>query len=150
MRKFLIAAAGFAALAGAAGLAIAHEGGHEGHRGMFRGDANNDGVITSQEFDARHDAMFARADANNDGSLSQEELASVHQHRREGHRRGGMRGERHGAHMEGADANNDGNITREEFLARPQEMFARLDANNDGVISAQEREQMREAQLRDA
>jgi Ca2+-binding EF-hand superfamily protein len=38
-----------------------------------------------------------------------------------------------------ADANNDGNITRDEFLARPTEMFARLDANSDGVISAAER-----------
>jgi len=40
-----------------------------------------------------------------------------------------------------ADANNDGNISRDEFLARPTEMFERLDADNDGVISASERPQ---------
>ncbi len=49
-----------------------------------------------------------------------------------------------GMHMEHADANNDGNITREEFLARPLEMFARLDANSDGIISSTEREGARE------
>jgi Ca2+-binding EF-hand superfamily protein len=46
--------------------------------------------------------------------------------------------------MMGADANNDGNITREEFLARPTQMFDRLDADDDGVISASERPQRRE------
>ena len=43
--------------------------------------------------------------------------------------------------LESADANNDGNVTRDEFLARPTEMFARLDANHDGVISTAERPQ---------
>ena len=60
---------------------------------------------------------------------------------RRGDHRGGPPGGPPGGGFEGADANNDGNITREEFLARPTAMFARLDANSDGVIQAAERPQ---------
>jgi Ca2+-binding EF-hand superfamily protein len=76
--------------------------------------------------------MFARMDSNNDGQLSREE------HPRH-HRRGRHGGP--GMHLEMADSNHDGAITREEFLAHPLQMFARLDANSDGAISAAEREQ---------
>jgi Ca2+-binding EF-hand superfamily protein len=136
MRKIVLAAAGFAALAGAAGLALAQNNAtpREPH-GLFQADANNDGTLTRQEFDAGRDATFARLDANNDGALSREEMRAM----REGHR-----GHRRGGGMHGltrADANNDGNITRDEFLARPLEHFDRLDANDDGVISAAERPQ---------
>jgi Ca2+-binding EF-hand superfamily protein len=135
MRKYLFAAVGFAALAGAAGLALAQEGAPREHRGVFSADANNDGVVTRAEFDAGQTALFARIDANNDGQLTREEGRA----QRAMHR-GGRRG--HGGHgMRGADANNDGNITREEFLARPIAMFDRLDENDDGVISASERPQ---------
>lgn len=137
MRKFVLAAAGFAALAGAAGLALAQGNEGAGHRGFFAADANNDGAITRAEFDASRDARFAEQDANNDGQLSREEM------------RAGFRGRGHGRHggmfrLAGADANNDGNITRDEFLSRPVQMFDRMDANNDGVISADERPQRRE------
>jgi hypothetical protein len=140
MRRVLFAAAGIAALS-VAGFAMAQDQ----NRGPFRNDANNDGVVTRQEFDAGHAARFAEMDANHDGQLA----------RGEGHmrQRGGPDGERgghhrrmghHGGGLRGADANNDGNITREEFLARPTEMFNRLDANHDGVIQASERPQRRE------
>jgi Ca2+-binding EF-hand superfamily protein len=141
MRKALLAAAGFAALAGVAGLALAQDGGGppREHRGVFQSDANSDGVLTRQEFDAGRDANFQRLDANNDGQLTREERRAERGHR-------GGRG-RHGGGMfqlARADANNDGNITREEFLARPTEMFDRMDANDDGVISSAERPRRRE------
>jgi hypothetical protein len=41
-----------------------------------------------------------------------------------------------------ADANRDGAITRAEARAAREQGFRRLDANNDGFISAEEREQM--------
>lgn len=144
MRKKLLAAVAGAVLVGAAGVALAQEGGPPGPHGMFQADANGDGVTTRQEFDAAHDAMFGRLDADSDGRISREEF-------RQGHRRGpqgpdgrggpGSWREHHRAHLDEADANQDGNITRDEFLARPLELFARLDANRDGVISAQERQQ---------
>ncbi|MGH6952391.1 MAG: hypothetical protein ACREH4_16125, partial [Vitreimonas sp.] len=138
----LLAALGFAAFAGAAGVALAHDS-ETGRHGLFQADANTDGVLTRQEFDAGRTAHFTRLDANSDGQLSREEMRAM---RGERHHRGG-RGGRGGMHgLRGADANNDGNITRDEFLARPLEHFDRLDANNDGVIGAAERPQRPERQ----
>lgn len=150
MRKILFAAAGFAALVGAAGLAVAQDGpppgAGQGPGGVFALDANNDGTLTRREFDAGRTAEFARLDANNDGQLTREERREGRQGR-EGHDGRGHRGERDGhrgggMHMlANADANNDGAITRDEFLARPIEHFNQLDANHDGVIQAAERPQ---------
>jgi hypothetical protein len=142
MRKVLIAAAGIAALAaGGVGFAFAQGGSAEAPRahqgGFFQADANSDGAVTRQEYDAAGAARFATLDANNDGQLTREERRAQRGERRRG--RGGR-----GGGMMGADANNDGNITREEFLARPTQMFDRLDADDDGVISASERPQRRE------
>jgi len=144
MRKVLLAAAGLAVIAGVAGFAMAQDNGGtppREHRGfIMQSDANNDGVLTRQEFDAGRDAMFARQDANNDGQLTREEMrAGSEGHERSGRWGGRGRGGMHS--FEHADANNDGNITREEFLARPTEHFNRIDANHDGVISASERPQ---------
>lgn len=146
MRKVLIAAVSFAALAGVGGLALAQQDGPQNRPfGLFQADGNNDGTVTQSEFDASRTARFDALDANNDGQLTREEMRAARaergEHGRRGHhRRGhGMRGG-----LERADANNDGSITREEFLARPTQMFARLDADNNGVISADERPQRRE------
>jgi Ca2+-binding EF-hand superfamily protein len=133
MRKVLFAAAGLAALAGAAGLALAQdeEGPHARHDMLFQADTNNDGVLTRQEFDAGRETMFTRSDVNNDGQLARDEMRGMH---------GGHHGHRgmHAMHLRGADANHDGAITREEFLAGPIEHFNRLDANHDGAISGAE------------
>lgn len=141
MLKFLLAAAGLAALAGVTGVALAQDNAPpREHRGLFQSDANNDGVLTRQEFDAARASNFTRLDADNNGSLTREEMRAGRQHAGRGEHRGGRRGG--GMHMlTRADANNDGNITRDEFLARPLEHFDRLDANNDGVISTAERPQ---------
>lgn len=141
MRKILLAAAGFAVLAGGAGLAIAQNNAAPGEdrparHDIFQADSNNDGVLTRQEFDAGRNAMFARQDVNNDGQLTRDEMhRGGHGGRHHGGRDGGMHS------MRSADANNDGNITRDEFLARPLEHFNRMDTNHDGVIQASERPQ---------
>lgn len=142
MRKMLLAAAGFAALAGAAGLALAQDNqGPPRQRGehFFQADVNNDGAVSRQEFDAARSAEFSRIDADSDGQISREERRAGRGDR--GDRGHGRRGGGHGHMLTSADANNDGNITREEFLARPTEMFERLDADDNGVISASERPQ---------
>ncbi len=141
MRKFLLAAAGVAALLGvAAGAASAQD--QQRPRGVFAMDANTDGVVTRQEFDAARATRFAALDADNNGQVTREEMRN-----QRGERRGERRRHRDGHgmhHLARADANNDGAITREEFLARPTQMFARLDANSDGVITADERPQRRQ------
>jgi Ca2+-binding EF-hand superfamily protein len=149
MRKILLAAVGFAALASAAGLAAAQsQPTQERERGgvsrFFEADANNDGVVTRQEFDASRATHFTRLDTDNNGQLTREEMRQMFGER-------GRRGHRGGGHqLARADANNDGNITRDEFLARPTQMFERLDADNDGVISEAERPQRRERGERQA
>lgn len=146
MRKMMFAAASFVALAGAAGAALAQNGPAPGPQGpmsrLWQADANNDGVVTRQEFTTAHTNQFAQADADHNGQLSHDEMRQMHaEHRGEHGRRGDHhRGGHHrGERLASADANNDGSITREEFLARPSAAFDRLDANHDGVISAAER-----------
>lgn len=126
MRIMLLAAASIFALTG---VAVAQEG---GRHDLFQADSNSDGALTRAEFDAGRDAMFARVDANNDGQLSRDE-----------HRGGRHRGRRGMRHMSAADANGDGAISRDEFLARPLEMFRRLDSDSDGSVSPEEQTQMR-------
>ncbi len=41
--------------------------------------------------------------------------------------------------LRAADADGDGVVTRQEALARADAMFARLDANHDGTVTADER-----------
>lgn len=138
MRKFLLAAVGVAALLGVAGAATAQD---QRPRGVFAMDANNDGSLTRQEFDAGRAARFAAIDADRNGQATREEMRAQRAAHRAERGEHGRRGGHRGMHLERADANNDGNITREEFLAAPTQRFARLDANSDGVISASERPQ---------
>lgn len=143
MRKVLLAAIGFAALAGACGMAQAQDHQDEArHGGLFqRFDTDHNGTVTRQEFDAARGADFARLDANHDGQLTREEMRAGF--RQAGWHRGGP-GHGGGDHMlTRADANHDGNITRDEFLARPEQTFVRLDKNHDGTISAGEIQQIR-------
>lgn len=104
-------------------------GGPGGH-GMRNPDANNDGVITREEFLAGPTQMFERLDANRDGRLTAEERPP------RGERHGWGHGRHHGGGMRGADANRDGNVTQAEFQAHGAQMFARMDANSDGRITA--------------
>ena len=59
-------------------------------RMIERLDANDDGVLSQEEIEARRSpaGMFDRLDANNDGMVSEEEFADA----RIGHRGGGKRG----------------------------------------------------------
>lgn len=134
--------AGVASVALLTGVAAAH-----GHGGLRRADANGDGVLTRQEFDAGRDAMFARKDADNNGALSQDEMRAHREGMRGGHHGGRHHGHHerggHGERLAAADANADGAITREEFMARPSQMFDRLDTDHNGIISQAERDAMR-------
>jgi Ca2+-binding EF-hand superfamily protein len=129
MRNILFATVAIVACAGA-GLALAGNN-QRGHHSLFEAaDADHDGVVTRQEYDAGRDAMFARMDADHDGQLARADRRRRH---------GQERGEHHRMGPRDADANHDGAISRDEFLARPIAQFARLDANGDGAISADER-----------
>lgn len=87
----------FALLAFSSLIACAHKGGHEGHEGHHghhgKGgacshkeggghwkmmDANNDDVVTKQEFEAAGLEKFKKLDANNDGKITKEEKMAAH------------------------------------------------------------------------
>jgi Ca2+-binding EF-hand superfamily protein len=130
---------------------------------MFdRLDANHDGKLDQADRDARQKARFDRLDTNHDGQVSYAEFTAARAQfaqarkdrvaKAEAHRgahgqaaehrmtmRGGFRG-RGGpmAMMRIADADKDGTITKAEFVNAALQRFARLDANHDGTVTADE------------
>lgn len=145
-RKNLLLIAGVAALGltAATGLAVAgdrcgkHGHGDRAGQMMERMDADKDGQITREEFDAQHGGMFARADADGDGKVTREEAIAAMTARIE---------KRVDAMFERMDADKDGAITKEEMAQgkgdRHARMFERLDDNGDGVLSKDELEKMK-------
>ncbi|WP_018147568.1 EF-hand domain-containing protein [Henriciella marina] len=148
MKKLALAATltGLATL-GAAGLAFAdnhEEGDRSSHREarsermMERFDTNSDGTITTAEIEAMKAERFAAADANGDGGLT---MAEIEAHR-EAERASRMqtRKERMFARQ---DKNGDGVISVDEFETRGMPMFDRIDADENGEITASELAEMK-------
>lgn len=122
-------------------------------------DADRDGSVTREEMQAagrarmaqRADARFTRLDANGDGSISRAEFDAPREARAErgprparaAHRgRGGHRM----ARPAGMDRRADGGpILIADVRARTEQAFARLDADHDGFVTAEERRADRQA-----
>lgn len=141
----------------AAGIAVAHERGEMGGmRGMMdRGamgmmtdrpgfaelDADGDGRITAEDFEARRAERFAAFDTNGDGQVSRTEFEAEASARA---------AERAGAIFERLDVDGDGMLSRDviEMLSRDvielgggamaPRMIDRFDTDGDGAISAEE------------
>ena len=121
-------------------------------------DTDRDGSVTADErraamrtrMAARADARFDRLDANDDGSVNRAEFDAAREAGREAradraprpmraHRRM-ARGERGMDRMEAR-----GPVAIAEAQARAEQAFARLDADNDGFVTAAERRAGRQA-----
>jgi len=125
-------------------------------------DVNNDGLLNTADRELRRkqrrEKMFAKLDADNNGSISQDEFMAFEgpgKHRKgmgkadgEGpgkHHRRGMRGHGGGMKiMKMADSNNDGAVSHDEFTAAAANRFARIDSDNDGQITKEERQAHRQ------
>lgn len=85
------------------------------------------GPQTLEDMERRAEERFARLDTDNDGVVTLAEIEAA--------------GGRGGRMLARSDADGDGRITRAEARAGTADMFRRMDANGDGVISEDERPQ---------
>lgn len=119
-------------------------------------DADRDGSVTREEMQAagrarmaqRADARFARLDVNGDGSISRAEFDAPRQAR--GPRPARAHEDRTGGHRMGRPARMDrragrGPVVIADVRARTEQAFARLDADHDGFVTAEERRAGRQA-----
>ena len=107
------------------GMAAAQDAPQQRRDPMARADANQDGIVTRDEFLAQVDQRFARLDANKDGKITAEERAAIG---------GGMGGR--GSRGAGAD----GIVTLADQRAQALRRFDRLDRNADGKVDQAERD----------
>lgn len=113
-------------------------------------DANRDGSVTPEEMRAvmqarmaeRQAARFDQLDTDRNGSLSRAEFTARPARAEGAEHRGGMRGHhrmgRHGG-ARGEHAQARGPVVIAEAQAKTEQAFARLDANRDGYVTAEER-----------
>ena len=131
MRNVFLAAAFAGSMTGAAafaGQAAPTDQAAPAGRGagmMMRADTNGDGKISRAEFAAMSEQRFTRMDKNGDGAVTADEL-------------GDMAGRGPGGGVMAADTDHDGKVSQAEFTAMATTRFARMDANSDGDITADE------------
>jgi Ca2+-binding EF-hand superfamily protein len=121
-------------------------------------DANKDGTITRQEFEATiaqreterrakanawHGQAFDRLDPNKDGRITREEMDAVRERGMAKYKEKVMERRAAGGGGRGqpdiqAYLTRDGKISRDEWLARPDPMFDNGDANKDGRLTREE------------
>lgn len=110
-------------------------------------DANRDGSITPDERRAamqtrvaqRRDAAFGRLDANSDGSISRAEF-EARPERAPRARMGGQQARgMHRGHAARAGMQADRTVDLGQARERMSQTFARLDKDNDGYLTAEER-----------
>lgn len=125
-------------------------------------DTNGDGAISRDEMDAvgekrearksemgaRKQKFMERYDTNLDGELSDAEKTVMKAEReaKRGDRKArseGKRGEGKRGKRPNPDTNGDGLVSLDEHLTVSEQLFTRLDANSDGVLTKGEGKQRR-------
>jgi hypothetical protein len=84
-------------------------------------DANNNGEIDIEEFNARVGLLFHRKDVNNDGVLENTELDGINLNA-----------------FNLADENSDRKLAKHEYRALRHFDFSKMDENEDGVLMKHE------------
>lgn len=119
MKRTMIASV--ASLVLTSGLALAHGGG----KGLARFDWDGNGSVTRDEMRTTAIERFQKTDANKDGRLTLDEIQAA-------------RSEHAAKRFAEKDTNKDGKLSRTEVPRMPDEVWKRLDANNDGALTPDE------------
>src|SRR6476660_5143993 len=110
-------------------------------------DTNHDGKISAAEHTAAAQEMFNRMDSDHDGKVTAAECEAGHDRLevREAKEKGTMHDEAMDKHrMSGAemvktmDTDGDGTVSASEHAAAAEKIFAKVDANHDGYMTAAE------------
>lgn len=117
----------------AAPTAFAERHGGDRAERFMQADTNGDGTISLDEVRAADAERFSDADASGDGFISKDELAAFGESKREERREG-----RQDRRFDRLDANDDGLISAAEHANRETPRFDRADANNDGLVTREE------------
>lgn len=106
----------FSLLLSCTGAAMAQQAMYEGHKTQL--DADKNGDVSQQEYQAFMTQAFDKLDANNDGSLSKAETGQI------------LKPDQFAA----TDANGDGRVSQNEFMDRVMKDFASVDKSGDGRL----------------
>lgn len=141
-----------AAPAGGGAAGPGQSGGPMQQRFLRRFDADNDGKLTRDEFQAGVRRMFTRFDLDGDGRITDADLPPMMRGTGVLKGEGGFgRGMGSGGGMLGrliaADTNKDGVITVDEAVTAATARFVQFDRTKDGVVEQADFEQLRKEML---
>jgi len=105
-------------------------------RMMATYDTNDDGQITQEEIDSFRASRLAEFDADGDGNLNLDEYQALWL---DAYR------ERMVDQFQRHDDDGDGMVTTEEFGEDQSGMVARMDSNDDGVLTADDKMKSRKS-----
>lgn len=101
-------------------------------------DANEDGAVSADEFNAERRSVFYLADADRSGALSSEEYWNEYEDRLDQTVNASRRGQIKQTYVRFSilDDNSDKQMTFDEMQISGKRIFTRWDKNNDGIISS--------------
>ena len=116
-------------------MGMGQMGGMMGGFDFAAADANKDGKVTQDEFNAWRTATVEGIDTDKDGKISVDELAAMHLKQMQA-----AANDMATRMVKALDTDGDGKLSAAELIARPMPMdaFTMADTNKDGVVDQAE------------
>ena len=106
--------------------------------GVMRYDANGDGWVDHDEWNAGQEARFKELDTDHDGKLSKDELFARTPAAPGSVLPTDRQLQRQNAFFQRIDTDRDGFVSKAEFMAQAERNFQRCDLDKDGKINTAE------------